>query len=204
MVSHFAQRCEVLSCFNNRMNIRHCSALLLAVSCSFVTRAQDTGPSTVPSRLTPKQYVFLLDELESKLPLLKSHFEMLCATPGWRNENSAVRSVAGQVLAGCRKIYEDATTFLAQSIVNERVSAKLSVEFKMQRVLNDLSHTASDANNLRPYYDSRSEDTEFIMKALSPLFNTLYSHVYASISDDPSCAPKNQQKVVEQQKGAPR
>lgn len=133
------------------------------------------APSTLeaPTRMSPKQYAAFLDELDSKLPLLKAHFEMLCANPVWRNERSELRSVSNQALDACRAFSKEVIPFLGESIVEERVKAKLSVEFKMQSVMKDLISMANQDSSLRPYYDSRSEDAEFILKTLTPLFLSL-------------------------------
>ena len=166
-----------------------CLILLWAAAFPLILRAQDMPTVENAARMSPKQYAAFLEELDSKLPLLEAHFVMLCATPAWRSESSELRSINNQVFAECQSSYKEVTTFLSESVDNERLRPKLSVEFKMQSGMKDLISTASLDGNLRPYYDPRSEDADFILKTLAPLFHVLYSHVYASISDDPLCIP---------------
>lgn len=191
----FKGRREVaaVECQNTRLlKLLPCLVLLCAAAFPLILRAQDLPAVENASRMSPQQYAAFLAELDSKLPLLKAHFEMLCATPAWRKESSDLRSVNDQVFAECRSFSKEVTTFLSDSIDEERPRAKLSVEFKMQYGMSELINIASMDGNLRPYYDSRSEDADFILKTLAPLFRVLYSHVYASISDDAFCAPTNE------------
>ncbi len=191
-MSEFNESREVaaVECQNTRLlKLLPCLVLLWAAAFPLILRAQDMPAVENASRMSPKQYSAFLDELDSKLPLLKAHFEMLCATPAWRNESSDLRSANNQVFAECRSFSKEVTTFLSESVDEERLRAKLSVEFKMQSGMNELIHIASLDGNLRPYYDSRSEDADFILKTLAPMYRVLYSHVYASISDDPLCTP---------------
>jgi hypothetical protein len=159
----------------------------LMLLCSGVTKAQNA------ERMTPKQYSVFLDELDSKLPLLRSHFTMLCARPGWRREDREVINAGNQVFDGCIQLSGQMLSYLSQAVTDERIRPRLSEEFKMDFVLRELIDSAASANASRPEYDSRSGDTDFITKNLAPLSLTLYSHVYASISDDPNCATATDQ-----------
>jgi hypothetical protein len=191
-MSEFKRRREVaaVECQNTRLlKLLPCLTLLWVAAFPLILRAQDMPIVENAARMSPKQYAAFLDELDSKLPLLKVHFEMLCATPAWRNESSDLQSVDNQVFAECRSFSKEVTASLSESIAKERLNAQLSVEFKMQFGMNELMHTASLDGSLRPYYDPRSEDADFILKTLAPLFHILYGHVYASISDDSLCTP---------------
>ncbi len=80
--------------------------------------------------------------------------------------------------------------YFKTSIPDEKILPRLSREYKMEFALRELLNSATSASSLRPNYDARNEDVEFILKNLGPLSQTLYSHVYASISDDPNCISK--------------
>jgi hypothetical protein len=143
--------------------------------------------------MTPKQYIVFLDELDSKLPLLRSHFAMLCGRPGWRRESREEIIAGNQVFDGCKELSSRMLDYLSRTVADERVRPRLSEEFKMDFVLRELLDSAVSANASRPNYDSRSGDTDFIAKNLAPLSQTLYFHVYASISDDPNCTSATSQ-----------
>jgi hypothetical protein len=159
----------------------------LMLLCPGVTKAQNA------ERMTPKQYSAFLDELESKLPLLRSHFALLCDRPLWRRQDRDRADPGNQVFDGCKELSGRMLSYLSQSVADERVRPRLSAEFKMDFALHELIASAVSANASRPEYDSRSGDTDFITKNLAPLSQTLYSHVYASISDDPNCATATNQ-----------
>jgi hypothetical protein len=137
-------------------------------------------------RMSKAQYDAYLDELDSKIPLLRAHFSTLCTTPVWRRQDSEVQVVADQVLNSCRKLSGEMLPYLSESIKGEHTSPKLSVEFRMQYALQELVNIAASASSVRPYYDSGNDDATYLLKNLAPLATLLYGHVYASI-DDSKC-----------------
>ena len=161
--------------------VRYALFLLLICGNSSVAQVPESNQA---KRMSRQQYDKFLNELDSKLPLLLAHFQTLCATPGWRRQDSDAKFLADQLFSRCRGEYGTMLPYLEDSVKTERLTPRLSVEFKVQYALQELLNLTGSISGARPYYDSRPEDADYVLKNVGPLALALYSHVYASIDDD--------------------